>query len=250
MTREEKTHEELFDEFVSESRENLAEYVGNLPENDFDGIRGGYYDIAVAVEEADKTLSLNELRDGLLEISRTDRCAIVDGQALHHRARPVNHAIEPLLPKNVDKVTHGYDTEYFRFRTDGFLYYAGQYNFGHRIEKPSLFFGWPIVCIGRALMFASAACKLWVEEPKFLFGCRFTGLSGRQLTDGRNGKFMYHSHHECVSPEVTLRTVTISAATVDGSLVDTVHDLLFPLYEHFDYLKLSRDMVALLFESN
>ncbi len=246
MSRIEKTHLELFDEFVSESRERLDDHINNLPENDFKGMRSGYYEIAIAVNETENTLSLNELRDGLLDMYGTDRRAIVDSQALHHRSRPVNHVIESVYPPNVDKVDHDHYTEYFRFRTDGFLFYAGQYNYDHSIEKPSLFYGWPIICIGRALIFASAACKLWMEEPEFLFGCRFTSLSGRQLTDGRNGKFRYHGYHECVSPEVTLRTVTIAAADVDNKLVDTAHGMLIPLYEHFDYQQLGRDSVALL----
>ena len=250
MTHKEKTQEELFDEFVSESREKLTEYVANLPENDFDGIRGGYYDIAVAVEEADKTLSLNELRDGLLEFSRTDQRAIVDGSALQHRALPVNHAIEPVIPVNVDKVAHRFYTEYFRYRTDGFLYYAGHYNHGHNVERPSLFFDWPIACIGRALIFASAACKLWVQEPEFLFGCRFTGLSGRQISDRCGRMFEFIDGNVCYSPEVTLKAVTLSSDQVDNCLVDTLHELLIPLYEHFNYLQLGRNWVADVFPSN
>lgn len=247
MTHIEKTHEEQFDKFVTETRERLTEYVGKLPENDFEGLRGGYYEIAVAVKEAEKTLSLMELRDGLQEITRTDQRAIVDGRALHDRAKPVNHAIETVCPSNVDKVAHGFYTDYFRFRTDGYLFYAGEYNYGASDNKPSLFLDWPIVCIGRALIFASAAGKLWVEEPGFIVGCRFTGLAGRQLSHRRNEPSFHTNQSECVSPNVTLKTVMISADQVDNCLVDTVHQLLFPLYEHFDYLQLGRNRVAQIF---
>lgn len=244
MTCKEKTHEELFDEFVAESREKLAEYICNLPVNDSNGIRSGYYEIAIAVKQADKAISLNELRDGLLEISRADNRAIVDGQALHHRSKPVNHAIETFIPPNVSKLAHKYYTEYFRFHTDGLLFYAGQYNYGGEIKEPSLFFDWPIRCMCRALLFASAACKLWVQEPEFLFGCRFTGLSGRHISH-RNGPIFHDfDGNICYSPNVNLKTRSLSTSEVEDRLVDTLHMLLTPLYEHFNYLQLCRNSVA------
>ncbi len=218
--------------------------MGKLPDSEFDGIRSGYFEVAFAVKETEKTLSLKELRDGLQEISRTGQRAMIYGDALHHRSKPVEYAIESVCPTNDEEAARGYDGEYLRFRSDGFLYYAGQYNYDHKADKPNLFINWPIVSVGRLLVFASAACKLWDDEPKFLFGCRFTGLEGRHLSDPRNQMFIFHNRSVCKSPEVTLQTIELATEEVEDGFADILHEYLFPLYEHFDYFQLSRELVA------
>ncbi len=247
MSRKEKTHEELFEEFVSESRERLAKYVCNLPDSEYDGIRSGRIEVAFAVQETDRILSLTELRDGLQEIARNDQRANMLDEALHRRTKPIQHAIESVCPTDAGEAARGYDSDYLRFRTDGYLFYAGQYHYYFGSNEPSLIFDFPIYSIGRALIFALAACKLWEKAPSFLFSSRFLGLAGRRLSN-RNGSVFHRLQGAvCYSPEVKLRTLTLSTDQVNNCFVDTLHNILIPLYEHFNYLQLSRNSVAQVF---
>lgn len=239
MTRKEKSQEELHDEYVSESRKRWQALLGDRPCDDPARLPNGFCEVAFSVVAPEVSLSLRDLRDKMEQHSQKSDHSLYPFSDAHFRARPMGNAIETLYPEQCKRIGDD-NLDYFWHATiDGQFYHVGPYNYGNAQASNDLDIVKPIVCTTLALTYAAIACKNWGNSVEFFFGCRFTGLYGRELssTNFRIQMSLSGKYH-CCNTDMALETICLQVETMDEELAQVLHRLLLPLYEQFNYFPL------------
>ena len=245
MTRKEKSHEELFDEYVSESRTRWQALLGDRPCDDAARLPNGFCEVAFSVVSPEVSLSLRDLRDKMERLSQHSNHSLRPFSNAHYRERPMGNAIETLYPEQCERVSDSGLAYYWHATIDGKFYYVGPYNYGSANASRDLNIVCPIVCIALALRYAASICKSWGAEATFLFGCRFTGLNGRELSSSKMQTQMSLSgEYYCCNTDMALETVCLQVERVEVETADTLHRILSPLYEQFNYFPLHANHVV------
>lgn len=103
----------------------------------------------------------------------------------------------------------------------------------------------PIWRVGEALLYISRLALLMAsvfdENPTIRLICRYSGLSGRNLTSV-TGRRMFTHHRICRDDTIEL-TTQATARQIDDNLVEILHTMLCPLYERFDFYELPLRLV-------
>ena len=99
----------------------------------------------------------------------------------------------------------------------------------------------PVWRIAEGLIFASRFAETFDEVDVIAIQCRFTGLNGRRLTCITGKRFFPGSDISSMD-EITL-TGQATPQQVRDNLVEILHPLLLPLYEHFSFFILPVSLV-------
>ena len=99
----------------------------------------------------------------------------------------------------------------------------------------------PIWRIGEILYFAARFLAEFQGVEKILIKCRFSGLKGRVTTSLAPSRFP--SPRCCRQHEVKMSAATVDSKRLEDNMVEIIHELLTPLYEAFDFYKLTRILV-------
>ena len=102
-------------------------------------------------------------------------------------------------------------------------------------EFSSLF---PITKVAEGLLFASRLAVEFGGVEQIAIQCRFTGLAGRSLLLTEYPTPFTEIGPTCHQSEVIL-TGQVSIRQVQDNLPETIHSLLKPLYERFDFQQVS-----------
>ena len=244
MTRQDKTHEELFDEFVSESRGRWQSLLGERPSDDPARLESGYFEFAFSLSGNDGDASLRDLRDKVQETQNSNSGAFHTFADSGNRAKPIGYAIETLFPE-VDTTVKCRDLRYYwRILNDGRLYGVRGYFEDSGTASAMININSPIVYIGQSLKLAAALIGSQDANSEVKFSGRFTGILHRKLTfQNPERDAFYGNDHICYNSEMNLRPVHTSKEELDKKLGEIVHACLHPFYEQFNYFQLSSELV-------
>ena len=98
----------------------------------------------------------------------------------------------------------------------------------------------PVWRIGEILYFVARFLAEFHDVQTVMINCHFFGLSGRTITSLSSRRRA--SSRPCRSNEV-MTTANVTPKQLEENMVEIVHQLLIPLYEVFDFYKLSRILV-------
>lgn len=91
------------------------------------------------------------------------------------------------------------------------------------------------------MLFAARLAEVFEEVEAIAVECRFTGLDGRYVTSIDFNRAVFNDRFSRTA-EVTL-TGRATLDQIRDNLTEFMHQLLTPLYERFDFLPLSSELV-------
>ena len=226
--------------------------VSDEPDNSPARFPYGYYEMAFSLVGATPASSLEELRNRLSEAGRID---LSGWPPFLHSSRqapyPHENFVEAWLGevnRNGRRSQQSYFYDFWRASRDGKLYTIRAYfEDGPNNAPGDVFYtSTPILRIGEGLLFASRFAETFEEVDQIAIRCRFTGLEGRYLVSDEPmtplNTFL-HRHYTSRTDEILLKE-QIAQQQVQDNLAEFLYPLLQPLYEKFNFFRLSLDRVA------
>ena len=242
MTQIELTPEKQFENFIADSRERWKALIGDCPEDDPTRLQSGDVEVAITMLSPEAQPTLRPLRDRIAEISR----AMPSGWNLFHdagnRAKPIGYAIETTYHDR-DHIKPRDLRYYWRVCTDGRLYSLRGYKEDNGQNSGLIGVQTPVGCVAASLRFAAALSDLWGDDGELLYSARFTGLRGRRFTHFATSE-SEDDYPKSVSPEMQLKPLRARKQQIDDNLPDLLYEYLVPMYEQFDFCRLTHDFVA------
>ena len=228
------------------------EKVSNEPESSPARFPHGYYEMAFSLVGATPANSLDELRNRLSDAGRID---LSGWPPFLHSSRQAPYSREDFveawlgeIDRNGRRSQQSYFYDFWRASLDGKLYTIRAYfEDGPNNAPGDVFYtSTPVLRIGEGLLFASRFAEKFEEVDQIAIHCRFTGLEGRYLASDEPitplNTFL-HRHYTSRTDEVILKG-QITQQQVQDNLAEFLHPLLQPLYEKFNFFRLSFDRVA------
>jgi hypothetical protein len=91
------------------------------------------------------------------------------------------------------------------------------------------------------VLFVKRFAETYEDIESILISCRFTGLSGRRLTSVTSNRMGFGDDTSSTN-EIVLSTQA-SPQQIQDNLAEILHPLLAPLYERFNFFRLSFALV-------
>lgn len=240
-----------FEDFRTTSFERWRTLTEHLSSNSPEQFPNGYYEISVHPTHAIPADTLTLLQERLSrarQIKLTGWTPFLEMNRNEWRPIPVNDHVEAWIGRRTDDNTprKPHFSDYWRASRKGQLYMIRGYTEDSledwRTVQPGTIVDvtLPVWRIGEVLYFASRFFDEFDGVRAILINCKFTGLSGRTITsinlDRWTGSRPCHSEQVETSANVTPQQL-------EENVVEIVHQILTPLYEAFDFYKLSRALV-------
>ncbi len=228
------------------------ELVSNEPDSSPARFPHGYYEMAFSLIGATSASNLSELRDRLREAGRIN---LSGWPPFLHSSRQAPYSREDFveawlgeIDRNGRRSQQSYFYDFWRASLNGQLYTVRAYFEDEPDNDPGHVFytSTPVLRIGEGLLFASRFAETFEEVDQIAVHCRFMGLEGRYLASDEPitplNTFL-HRHYTSSTNEVILKG-QITQQQVQDNLAEFLHPLLQPLYEKFNFFRLSFDRVA------
>ena len=226
------------------------ELVADEPKDAPARLPHGYYEMGFSLVGTQPTNGLVDVQDRLAnarKIKLTGWPVFLDMQVPGPAPYPHKHFVEAWLGREspvsrMPSLPHLCD--FWRVSTDGQLYTIRGYieDGGGQIQPGTVLdISIPIWRVAEGILFVSRFAETSDGVDEIAIRCRFTGLSGRHLAD-LDGRRLFFSSGQASTDEVTLED-QVTPKQVQDNLVEILHTLLLPLYEHFDFFKLPLSLV-------
>lgn len=135
--------------------------------------------------------------------------------------------------------------DFWRVSTEGRLYSIRGYvedSVPDRVESgTTIDITLPIWRVGEGLIFAARFAEQFEDVEAIAIECRFSGLNNRHLTSLDRNRMVFDDRVSRTAELILTGQATIEQ--VRDNLTEVMHQLMTPLYERFDFLSLSRDLV-------
>jgi hypothetical protein len=235
--------------YCNEAHSRWRNLVGILPEHAPARMINGFYDIGFAFSGGQPASSLVELQNRLQQarnIRLTGWTPFLDMGRPEWASYPYDGFVEAWVGRPVENrmMEEAAYSDFWRASVDGNLYTVRGYKEDSLEGRPvAQFFDvtLPIWRVAEGLLFARRLAETFENVEAITTRCRFTGLAGRHLVSVDGTRNM-SSGRVCRTDEVLL-TSQASLQQIDDNLVETIHQLLIPLYEQFDFFPLSTVIV-------
>ncbi len=234
------------------AHDRWKELVSNEPNNSPARLPHGYYEMAFSLVSATPANDLIELQGRLREAGRID---LSGWPPFLHSSRQAPYPHEDFVEawlgqvdRNGRRSQQSYFYDFWRASLDGKLYTIRAYFEDEPDNDPGHVFytSTPVLRIGEGLLFASRFAETFEEVDQIAVHCRFTGLEGRYLASDEPMtplNTLFAKRYASSTDEVILKE-QITQQQVQDNLAEFLHPLLQPLYEKFNFFRLSFDRVA------
>ena len=227
--------------YCDEARDRWKELVADQPKEAPARFPDGYYEMGFSLVGAQPA---NGLTDVQSRLTNARRIKLTGWPVFLNVQEPYPHKnfVEAWLGAADRFPSHLCD--FWRVSMDGKLYtIRGYVEDGVRPNQSGtgLDISIPIWRVAEALLFVSRFAETFDSVDEIAIQCRFTGLSGRHLTS-LDGRRPFFSGGQASTDEVTLKD-QVTPKQVQDNLVEILHTLLLPLYEHFNFFKLPLSLV-------
>ena len=238
------------EEFVNSSHERWMSLVQNGPKDAQYRFPNGHYEIAIALVDAQPTVSLPELKDRLAVAQKVQTSGwppFLDIGVEGLNPYPSESCIEAWLgrpsPKNIHSGPHYFD--FWRASLSGQLYMIRGYG-EDSVERTSspqrspgtiLAIDISVIRIWECLRFASHFSRTFRDVEEVLVRCQYAGLSDRLLIDSSNPAFSIRRGVSQID-EVPL-SGQFTLQQLEDNLPEVLQQLMGPLFEHFDFFSLT-----------
>lgn len=239
-------------DYCTAAHDRWKELVSDEPDNSPARFPHGYYEMAFSLVGATPANSLGELQGRLREAGRID---LSGWPPFLHSSRQAPYPHEDFveawlgeIDRNGRRSQQPYFYDFWRASLEGKLYMLRAYfedgpdnTLGHMFYTST-----PILRIGEGLLFASRFAETFEEVDQIAVHCRFTGLEGRYLASDEPMtplNTLFARHYASSTNKVILKG-QITQQQVQDNLAEFLHPLLQPLYEKFNFFRLSFDRVA------
>ncbi len=240
-----------FQDFRAISLERWLTVTKDLRPDSPERFPKGYYEVAVHPINATPADTLTILQERLSHARRiklTGWTPFLEMSREEWRPYSIDDHIEAWTGYRIDESTprEAYLSDYWRASRRGQLYTIRGYIEDSLEEWKSVQPGTvvdltlPVWRIGEILYFAARFLAEFQDTKAVMINCRFTGLSGRTITSLFSSRWA--SSRPCRSNEVAT-SATVTPKQVEENVVEIVHQLLTPLYEAFDFYKLTSTLV-------
>ena len=237
-------------DYCTSARDRWKDLVLDEPDNSPVRFPHGYYEMAFSLVGATPANNLDELKNRLRDAGRIDWSGWPPFlYTLSQAPYPHEDFVESWLGQpdhNGRRHRESYQHDFWRASLDGKLYTIRGYredderdnNPPGRIFHTTL----PIWRIGEGLLFASRFAETFAEVDKIAVYCRFTGLKGRHLAITRFNTPC--STNDSSSTDKVILKEQFTQQQVQDNLAEVLHSFLQPLYEKFNFFRLSSDYVS------
>ena len=233
--------------YCDEARDRWKELVADQPKDAPARFPDGYYEMGFSLVGAQPANGLADIQSRLAnarKIKLTGWSVFLDIQVAGRTPYPHKNFVEAWLGTADRTPSQSHLCDFWRVSTDGKLYtIRGYIEDGVRPDQSGtvLDIGIPIWRVAEALLFVSRFAETFDSVDEIAIQCRFAGLSGRHLTS-LDGRRPFFSGGHASTDEVTLED-QVTPKQVQDNLVEVLHTLLLPLYEHFNFFKLPLSLV-------
>lgn len=243
--------QEKLEAFAVESRQRWNQLVSGLPPEASSRFPHGYYEIALALEGAEPVSSLSALQDSLVTTSRvkhTGWSTFLQMTTPEWAPYPHDGCVEAWVGRSVAARPSERDPsmcDFWRVSPAGLLYTIRGYTEDGLDGRPAGSFidvTLPVWRIGEALLYAARLSEQLTGTSRIVILCRYTGLSGRVLSSYNRLRMMMDDRVSRAN-EITLRG-TATPSQVRDNLAEVLLPILTPLYEQFDFFRLSEALVG------
>lgn len=245
--------------YCNDARERWKQLVVKEPKDSPARFRYGYYEMGFFLVGAKPANGLVDVKDRLAAARRISLtgCPPFSETYPGWTANPHENFVEawngrPIHPDSMEREPELCD--FWRVSMDGKLYTIRGYfedekeliPGGERIPGGEILgVTLPVRRIAEGLLFASRFAETFDGVTEIAIQCRFTGLNGRRLTyiNGLNrGRVIREDYYISSTDEITLPGQA-TPQQVRDNLAEILHPLLLPLYERFNFFKLSFNLV-------
>ena len=236
--------------YCDESRARWTELVANLPKDASARFPNGYYEMGFSLVGALPVRTLDDVQGRLAKARRiklTGWSVFLDMQGSGRAPYPHNHFVEAWLGQPSQSDGMGLPPhlcDFWRVSADGKLYTIRGYiedGVGQTEPATVLDLTIPVWRVAEGLLFVNRFAETFDAVDEIAIFCRFTGLSGRHLTK-LDGLSLFFPSGQSRTDEVTLKG-QVTPQQVRDNLVEILHTLLLPLYEHFNFFTLPLSLV-------
>lgn len=237
--------------FCEAARARWSKLVECLPEGAQERFPHGFYEMGFSLVGARSVPNLTELQtrlDSARRLKLTGWSAFLRLTTPEWAPYPHEDFVEAWVGRPAARQQNLKDAAYsdfWRASREGKLYTIRGYtedSIADRIAPgKAIDITLPVWRVGEGVLFAARLAEAFEEVEAIAVECRFTGLDGRYVTSLDSSRAVFNDRFSRTS-EVTLA----GRATPDqirDNLTEFMHQLLTPLYERFDFLPLSSELV-------
>lgn len=236
-------------EFSASGRERWLELTDGLPDEHPSRFPHGYYEMSFSLVGAVPAVGLADLQERLRHARRirlTGWTPFLEMATPGWAPVPHNNYIEAWVgrPVPANGERDAAHCDFWRASPSGSLYTIRGYAEDGLNNRPSgqvFDITFPVWRVAEGLLFARRLAEAYQDVDAIAVFCRFTGLQGRALVSVTNARVV-SGDDLCRVNEITLEGQA-SLQQIDDNLVEVMHQLLFPLYEQFNFFRLSTVLV-------
>ncbi|MDX8534777.1 putative DNA binding domain-containing protein [Mesorhizobium sp. VK25A] len=237
--------------FCKAARARWSELAEELPANSPGLFTHGYYEMGFSLVGSQPAPTLVELQRRL-EVARRIRLtgwpAFLSMATPEWAPYPHENFVEAWVGRpsarnrNFEDSAH---TDFWRASRDGKLYTIRGYtedSVADRVAPGSAIdVTLPVWRVGEGILFATRFAETFEDVEAIAVECRFTGLNNRYLTSLNHDRAVFDDRVSHTA-EITL-TGQATLVQLRDNLTEFMHQLMAPLYERFDFLALSVELV-------
>jgi hypothetical protein len=243
--------EERFDAFVSSSRQRWEQLVADLPPESPSRFPHGSYELAFGLVGAEPCSGLAELQDRLAVARRvklTGWSTFLQMSTPGWAPYPHDNFVEAWVGRPIKDDAQSRDPslcDFWRASRFGQLYTIRGYSedgLDNRRPGTCLDVTLPVWRVGEGLLFAARLAETFNDVEQIVIHCRYKGLRGRALASVV-GRYEMLDHTISQTDEISLRGQA-TPTQIRDNLAEVLLPLLMPLYERFDFFRLSSQLVG------
>lgn len=237
-------------DFEAKAVSRWKSLVAKQPEGVPPTLPNGHYDVSISIDGEFERLSLPDLKDTVQAAVRNHSGwpPFLNLTRDPYRPFPVDGAIEcwigPDSDGSYDKPAHH---DFWRISPDGLLFTRRGYpeDGGWKGEKPGTSFDitTPTWRLGEIILegyYIAQALK--ATDANLIINATWAKLAGRKLISHGNSNRMMFNDYKATQDEYSGKAIAPLSSLPDA-LPEVVFSLLSPLYELFDFFKLSKRLV-------
>ena len=234
-------------DFCVDANKRWRELISGQAENSPARFPLGYYEMGFSLIDADQASNLTILQDRLRVARKTKFTGwppFLDPSSSD--SHPYNNFVELQIKHSnlhSDLALRPSLQDFWRAAPDGTLYtirgYAEDDNKDYAGKMIAV--NIPVWRVGEGILFASRFARTYENIEQIAIRCRFTALNGRCLFENLREPMMLERYISQTDEIIVQQQVSLQQ--IQDNLPEILHQLLAPLYEKFDFYKLSLDLV-------
>lgn len=242
--------------FMNSSRQRWMELVQSGPEDDLNRFPDGHYEVAISLVNAQPVVRLPELKDRLA-VAQSVRTSGwppfldigVEGLSSYVHEGCIEAWLGFRSPRNIYSGPRHAD--FWRASPSGQLYLIRGYgeddvSGGGSLQRDPgtiLAIDITVIRVWECLRFASQFMSTFGGVESVVVRCQYTGLSGRSLIDSLDPVLSIRGGVGVGRTGEVLLTGQFTLQQLGDNMPEVLHHLLAPLFEHFDFFRLTLDHV-------